>query len=577
MLSSENNAHTRRTRHLFMGAAAMVGAGTMTLSTSSMGTASALPNPPVSASFTLGVLTVVGDAQDNSIVISRNAAGAILVNGGAVTVKGTKPTVANTRVISVVGGAGNDTLALNEANGALPKANLFGGTGNDTLTGGSGADTLTGQAGNDTLLGKGGSDGLFGGSDNDTLSGGDADDRAFGEAGDDRLIWNPGDDTDLNEGGAGIDTTEVNGGNGAEQFTTTANGTRVRFDRVTPAPFSIDIGTSEALVVNANGGDDTFAATGNLAALIAITVDGGTGNDTISGSNGSDILLGGTGNDFVDGQQGNDIALLGSEDDVFQWDPGDGSDVVEGQDGADTMVFNGSNANENFDVSANGQRVRFFRNVANITMDTDGVEKIDLNALGGVDNLVVHDMAGTALVDIDTDLAATPGSGTGDGSPDSVTAQGSAGDDVVVVAGQGSDVQIAGLAINLTVSGAESANDRLTVSAGDGSDVVDASGLTAGSMALTIDGGIGDDVLIGGDGDDSIAGGEGDDVLIGGPGTDTLDGGPGDDTLIDGEIVTDGLVVGQDWLDAHVHEVGATTELDANDKSFTVPAADLVA
>jgi Ca2+-binding RTX toxin-like protein len=531
----------------------------MTLSTSSMGTASALPNPPVSASFTLGVLTVVGDAQDNSIVISRNAAGAILVNGGAVTVKGTKPTVANTRVISVVGGAGNDTLALNEANGALPKANLFGGTGNDTLTGGSGADTLTGQAGNDTLLGKGGSDGLFGGSDNDTLSGGDADDRAFGEAGDDRLIWNPGDDTDLNEGGAGIDTTEVNGGNGAEQFTTTANGTRVRFDRVTPAPFSIDIGTSEALVVNANGGDDTFAATGNLAALIAITVDGGTGNDTISGSN------------------GNDIALLGSEDDVFQWDPGDGSDVVEGQDGADTMVFNGSNANENFDVSANGQRVRFFRNVANITMDTDGVEKIDLNALGGVDNLVVHDMAGTALVDIDTDLAATPGSGTGDGSPDSVTAQGSAGDDVVVVAGQGSDVQIAGLAINLTVSGAESANDRLTVSAGDGSDVVDASGLTAGSMALTIDGGIGDDVLIGGDGDDSIAGGEGDDVLIGGPGTDTLDGGPGDDTLIDGEIVTDGLVVGQDWLDAHVHEVGATTELDANDKSFTVPAADLVA
>ena len=94
------------------------------------------------------------------------------------------------------------------------------------------------------------------------------------------MIWNPGDDTDLNEGGADIDTVEVNGGNGAEQFTTTANGTRVRFDRITPAPFSIDIGTSEKLVLNANGGDDTFSATGNLAALIGITVDGGTGNDT---------------------------------------------------------------------------------------------------------------------------------------------------------------------------------------------------------------------------------------------------------------------------------------------------------
>ena len=58
--------------------------------------------PAVTASFAAaqGILTVIGDAQDNSIVISRNAAGAILVNGGAVTVKGTKPTVANTRVIS---------------------------------------------------------------------------------------------------------------------------------------------------------------------------------------------------------------------------------------------------------------------------------------------------------------------------------------------------------------------------------------------------------------------------------------------------------------------------------------------
>ena len=39
----------------------------------------------------------------------------------------------------------------------------------------------------------------------------------FGESGDDRMIWNPGDDTDLNEGGANTDTTEVNGGGGAEQ------------------------------------------------------------------------------------------------------------------------------------------------------------------------------------------------------------------------------------------------------------------------------------------------------------------------------------------------------------------------
>ena len=279
------------------------------------------------ATFANGTLSVSGDSANNSIAISRDAAGKILVNGGAVAVVGGSATVANTSLIQGFGLAGNDTITISEVNGALPQANLFGGGGNDVLTGGSGGDQLFGESGNDTLLGKGGFDLLFGGNDNDILTGGDADDQAFGQSGNDRMVWNPGDDTDLNEGGAAVDTVEVNGGNGAEQFTTTANGTRVRFDRLNPAPFSIDIGTSEKLVLNANGGEDSFSATGNLAALIEITVDGGTGNDTLLGSNGVDLLLGGDGNDFVDGQQGNDDGLLGAGDDTFQWDPGDGSDV----------------------------------------------------------------------------------------------------------------------------------------------------------------------------------------------------------------------------------------------------------
>ena len=292
------------------------------------------------------------------------------MNGGAVAVTGGTPTVANTTLIRVFGQGGDDVISLNEVSGALPAAKLFGGAGNDVLTGGSGGDQLSGQTGNDTLLGRGGFDLLFGGSENDVMTGGDADDQAFGQSGTDRMIWNPGDDTDLNEGGDGVDTVEVNGANGRrEQFTATANGTRVRFDRLNPAPFAIDIGTSEKLVVNANGGADSFSATGNLAALIAITVDGGAGNDTLLGSNGVDLLLGGDGNDFADGQQGNDVALLGAGADSFQWDPGDGSDVIEGQGGTDAMAFNGSNVGENMDVSANGRRVRFTRDVAN---DHDG-------------------------------------------------------------------------------------------------------------------------------------------------------------------------------------------------------------
>ena len=44
------------------------------------------------------------------------------------------------------------------------------------------------------------------------------------------------------------------------------------------------------------------------------------------------------------------------------------------------MVFN-ANVNENFDLSANGSQVRLFRDVGNITMDLNGLEVVDINAL----------------------------------------------------------------------------------------------------------------------------------------------------------------------------------------------------
>jgi Ca2+-binding RTX toxin-like protein len=568
MNASRNHGRRRAARRLLASTALAVG----------LIAATSVPaNAATTASFSSGTLSVFGDAANNSIAISRDAAGKILVNGGAVTVTGGTATVANTALIRVLGLDGQDVITLNEANGALPAANLFGGAGNDTLTGGSGNDQLFGQAGNDTLLGRGGFDLIFGGSENDTMTGGDADDQAFGQSGNDRMIWNPGDDTDLNEGGDAVDTVEVNGGNGAEQFTTTANGTRVRFDRVNPAPFAIDIGTSEKLTVNANGGDDSFSATGNLAALIAITVDGGAGNDTLLGSNGVDLLLGGDGNDFADGNQGNDTALLGAGDDTFQWDPGDGSDVIEGQDGIDAMAFNGSNINENMDVSANGQRVRFTRDVATITMDLNDVESIVARTLGGSDKLVVNDLTGTDVVDVVADLAANGGGD--DGQPDNVVANATNGDDVVTVSGAGPSAQASGLPALVSVSGAIAGSDRLTVNALAGADVLDASGLSANATLLTLDGGEGDDVLLGGDGDDTLLGGAGDDVLIGGPGSDTIDGGPGDNVVLDSfsaNTVRSATAVGESWLTAHARTINGKTVLQVGGKKRKLPRADLV-
>ena len=345
------------------------------------------------------------------------------------------------------------------------------------------------------------------------------------------MIWNPGDDTDLNEGGAGTDTVEVNGGNGAEVFSVTANGTRVRFDRSEPAPFSIDIGTSEKLVLNANGGDDRFSATGNLAALIAITVDGGTGNDTLLGSKGNDQLTGGDGNDFIDGQQGNDTIFLGAGDDTFQWDPGDGSDTVEGGDGSDLMLFNGSAGNEKFDVSANGERVRFTRDVGAIVMDLNDIERVDFNALGGVDTFTINSLVGTDLTTVNANLASAVGGTTGDAAADTIIVNGTNGDDIIDVFGAGTSVSVLGLSAKVNITNSEGANDALVINGLGGNDGLTATTLPAGVIKLTLDGGTGNDRVLGSQGNDTLYGGDGNDFLFGDNGNDTAFMGAGNDVF----------------------------------------------
>ena len=515
--------NARRAGHRLL-AGTLLAAGVLAATTASASAATTATFSPGS-----GALTVYGDSADNTITISRDAAGKVLVNNGAVAIKGGTPTVANTSLIRVFAAGGNDSVTLSEVSGALPAANLSGGAGNDVLIGGSGADQVFGESGNDTLLGKGGVDFLFGGAENDTLTGGDADDQVFGQSGDDRMIWNPGDDTDLDEGGAETDTVEVNGGGGAEQFTTTANGSRVRFDRLDPAPFALDIGTSENLVLNANGGDDAFSATGNLAALIKVAVDGGAGVDTILGSNGVDLLLGGEGNDFLDGQQGNDVAFLGAGDDTFQWDPGDGSDTVEGQANNDTMLFNGSAGNEAFQASANGGRLRFTRNLGNIVMDADDLEVVDLKALGGTDSIVVDDLSGTDVAKLRGDLAGTLGGSAGDAQADTVTVNGTNGSDIIDVFGAGTSASVIGLAAQVEIANAEGANDALTVNALGGDDQVTATTLPAGVIKLTIDGGAGEDDVLGSQGADVLHGGSDADFVFGDNGNDVAFLGAGDD------------------------------------------------
>ena len=405
-------------------------------------------------------------------------------------------------------------------------------------------------------------------------------------------------------GGGGTDTAVDQGTAGNDSLDVDPFGGDIVFSGV--------FANAENVLVNGNDGDDTISASNGLAGLTALTIDGGSGDDTINSGDGADRLLGGEGNDTIRGGRGEDTALLGAGDDTFVWNPGDSNDIVEGQGGTDTLLFNGANVNESFDLSANGTRLRLTRNVASIVMDVDGVEKVSLNALGGADVVTVNDLAGTAV----SQVSANPG-GT-DGQLDNVVVNGTAAADLFGVASASGQTVASGGAAQVVVTGAEptdtltvnglTGDDRFTVQqsvalpvgvhlvGGEGDDIVidqgtagndtmdiDAfgsdvamSGVIVTSMEnvlangndgddtivasnglstltrLTIDGGNGNDTIIGGDGADTIIGGDGNDSVRGGRGEDSALLGPGDDSFTWNPGDSNDVVEGQAGTDTMV-------------------------
>ncbi len=257
------------------------------------------------------------------------------------------------------------------------------------------------------------------------------------------------------------------------------------------ADFSFQRTAIAKIAINSGAGGDLVRideSNGVFTDSIPTTINGGDGSDTIAGGKGIETLRGGRGNDSIDGNGGNDLALLGAGDDTFVWDPGDGSDTVEGQGGADAMVFNGANVSEQVDVSANGNRLRFFRAQGNITMDTAGVERVDFNALGGADSVTVNDLTGTDVNLVNVDLAGTLGGATGDGQPDRVVVNATNSDDTIDVSGDADVVEVSGLAPTIKILHPEVANDRLEINTLAGADTVGTRALTAGAIQLFVDG-----------------------------------------------------------------------------------------
>jgi Ca2+-binding RTX toxin-like protein len=343
--------------------------------------------PALASAATVNVtppnLTVTGDNTNETIVVADN--------GQFITVDGTATTAPadNTFDLTVNAGGGADTITV--TTDKLRTLTLNGQDGNDTINGSPDDDIINGNNDQDTLNGGGG---------DDRISGNDADDTMNGDAGNDVMVWNPGDDNDIMNGGAGGgDDAELNGGNGPENFAAAPNAGRVRFERVSPAPFTLDVGPdTERLVLNANGGDDNMVS--DPATPTAMLLNGGTGLDTMSGGANADFINGGDDNDSLSGgpgvdrivgDRGSDTMIGQGGDDTMVWNNGDGSDKMDGELGLDQIEVNGAaGAGDAFEIAPNGQRVKFDRtNLVPFTLDIATSETFEINGLGGDDTLLV--------------------------------------------------------------------------------------------------------------------------------------------------------------------------------------------
>jgi Ca2+-binding RTX toxin-like protein len=161
---------------------------------------------------------------------------------------------------SIVGGAGDDCLQ--------------GGQGDDTLAGGSGADVLSGGDGADQLRGDSGMDTLQGNAGNDLLEGGEGDDLF-------RLI--SGDDRDVISGGQGFDTITVEGTPLGDTYRVGMTSSQVRLQKTnsSAALLTVDVRDGESLLVRGLAGNDRLELGAIAAMNIAVSFDGGLGEDTL--------------------------------------------------------------------------------------------------------------------------------------------------------------------------------------------------------------------------------------------------------------------------------------------------------
>lgn len=427
----------------------------------------------------------------------------------------------------IYGLAGNDKLKGDNGNdflyGGEGNDDLDGGHGNDFIEGSDGNDKLKGDDGDDILLGGAGNDNLDGGTGNDVLEGGRGKDNISGDDGDDEIIWSAGDGEDQIRGGKGNDTFTLNTSDTVQQVvrldTNNKGDLVVSLDggdqggtltlreienfqlHIGEAGASIQLGDidddalgDQPLDLGGGAGSDTIDASNSNQ---AVSIDAGTGDDTVSGGSAADTISGGEGSDIITGGGGDDIIDAGVGDDLVLWEAGDGNDTIDGGDGFDELDLTLSATEPStLSISADVDGNVILVSDDGTVLTVDGVEDIVINAGVAGTSITIGDLTGTDI------------------AQDTLYFVGGAGDDFL---------------------DASATDRRINASGGDGNDT-----LLSGSGNDTLDGGAGDDVLDAGSGQgvDTILGGSGNDIITatlgdeqGSNATDIVDGGADEDTL----------------------------------------------
>jgi len=318
----------------------------------------------------------------------------------------------------------------------------------------------------------------------ETSSGGSSGGSQSGTTGNDDFNASADAGNTTYDGGLGIDRISY--------FDTTQG---VNVNLATGQATGSEIGTDTLLnIENARGGSGNDTLTGDTGANVLEgkagndTVEGGSGADTLYGDDGNDYVSGGADNDSIYGWTGNDTLVGGAGADFLGGD--DGDDSLDGGDG-DDMLF-GWSGNDSL--------------------------------VGGTGN--------------DT-LSGEAGNDTLDGGAGADSMDGGAGTDTANYSLSTSGVTVA--LWNNTASGGYAAGDSfLSIENLIGSNYNDS--LTGNAVSNRLEGGAGNDTLNGGQGTNTLLGGYGDDVLMGHYGADNMDGGAGTDTA-DYSLSTSGVTV----------------------------------